>query len=121
MFGTVESDQLLSLLQKSKVLVSTSLYEGFGLSLIEALACGHHCIAFDVCAVREVLEPIDNQLTVQPRDVLALVQHATTFLSLNPKELQKKADEYRSAVIDQYSLEKSAQSLHRVYQQLSSS
>ena len=70
--GTVPEERLLSLLRQSSVLVSTSLYEGFGLSLVEALACGRPAVAFDGGAVREVLEPIDPSLVVALRDTGAL-------------------------------------------------
>lgn len=52
--GYVGEDELASLYARAKVLVLPSLYEGFGLPLAEAMACGTPCIASDDAALVEV-------------------------------------------------------------------
>ena len=52
--GYVSDDELLHLYRTCAVLVLPSLYEGFGLPLIEAMACGTPCIASDDPALLEV-------------------------------------------------------------------
>ena len=114
-FGTVEHDQLLALLRSSSTLMSTSLYEGFGLSLIEALACGRPAFAFDAGATGEVLQSIDPTLVVPVRDVSALVTRVESFLALPTEERVAKGQRYRSEVLARYSLKHSADALLALY------
>ncbi len=116
--GTVSDTEVTSLIQRSAVLVSTSLYEGFGLSLIEALACGRPAFAFDAGAVREVLSPIDPSLVVPLRDSGVLVQQVQEFLVLPSEERQKRGARYREEVMRRYSLDHSAEILGTLYQSI---
>lgn len=50
----VSDDELLRLYREAGALVLPSFYEGFGLSLLEAMACGAPCIASDDPALLEV-------------------------------------------------------------------
>lgn len=52
--GYVSDDELLALYRSVAVLALPSLYEGFGLPLLEAMACGTPCIASDDPALMEV-------------------------------------------------------------------
>jgi glycosyltransferase involved in cell wall biosynthesis len=116
--GTVPEETLLRVLQKSKVLVSTSLYEGFGLSMIEALACGRPAFVFDAGATGEVLHDIDPSLLSPIRNVDHLVQNICLFLRLSQTEQQRRGEEYRRAVREHYSLQHSAACLRRFYASL---
>lgn len=114
-FGMVQHDELISLMQRSATLLSTSLYEGFGLSLIESLACGRPAFAFDGGAVREVLQPIDENLVVPLRDVSVLVDRVTSFLQLPESERLERGGRYRKAVLEKYSLARSSTMLSELY------
>ncbi len=114
--GTVPHERLVSIIRRSKVLISTSLYEGFGLSLIEALACGRPVVAFDSGAVREVLQPIEERLVVPRRDVAAMVERVREFADIS----QERQEELRRKTLDLYSLEKSAVALQELYARVQS-
>lgn len=116
--GTVEPHQLVELLRISATLISTALYEGFGLALIEALSCGRPAFAFAGGAVAEVLDPIDPTLLVEPRDSQKLARLIIEFLELNPEERQARGQRYRREVVDRYSLERTASGLRRLYQKV---
>ncbi|MBT5237314.1 glycosyltransferase family 4 protein [Candidatus Peregrinibacteria bacterium] len=118
MFGMIEQDQLVSLVQDSKTLVLTALYEGFGLSIIEALSTGRPPFPFDVGAVREVLRPIDETLISSRRDSNAVATKILQYLSLSEEERMSRGQKYRDAVLQEYSIEKAGQSLEGLYNKL---
>ncbi|MEI8229655.1 MAG: glycosyltransferase family 4 protein [Candidatus Peregrinibacteria bacterium] len=117
-FGTVDQMTIISLMQRSAVLLSTSLYEGFGLSLIEALACGRPAFAFDGGAVGEVLRVIDPVLVIPLRSVNILIDRALWYIHLSPEESRRRGTNYRQSVLHLYSLKKSADTLARLYTSL---
>lgn len=113
--GTVDQATVRSLVQRSSVLISTSLYEGFGLSLIEALACGRPAFAFGGGAVSEVLKGIDPPLVVPVRDTETLVSRVDAFLRLSEKERLERGKQYREAVLRLYPLQDASVTLRNLY------
>ena len=67
--GPVSEDRVLALYRGAMALVYPSLYEGFGLPLIEAMACGTPVIASHAASIPEVLGGAG--LLLDPRDVSA--------------------------------------------------
>ena len=65
--GFVDDADLPALYAAADVFVYVSLYEGFGLPLLEAMACGTPVIASNVSSLPEVVG--DVGLQVDPRDV----------------------------------------------------
>jgi glycosyltransferase involved in cell wall biosynthesis len=63
--GRVSEDDKLALMQGAAVYVTPSLYEGFGLPVIEAMACGIPVIAANRTSLLEIVE--NNGLLVEPR------------------------------------------------------
>lgn len=68
--GRVEPEHLVRLYQAARVFAYPSLYEGFGLPPLEAMACGVPVVASDVSSLPEVVG--DAGLLVDPRDAGAL-------------------------------------------------
>ena len=50
----VERDDLVSLIQGAGALLQPSIYEGFGLPIVEAMACGCPVVATDIPPFREI-------------------------------------------------------------------
>ena len=72
--GHICDDDLAALYSGARAVVTASRDEGFGLSAVEALACGTPVVACEVRALREVL---DGRVTfVPPGDVGALIAAA---------------------------------------------
>ncbi len=67
--GSVSDDLLLSLYRCASALVYPSLYEGFGLPVLEAMACGTPVIASRAASIPEVAG--DAALLLDPTDVPA--------------------------------------------------
>ena len=68
--GFADDDDLPSIYSMAKVFVYPSLYEGFGLPVLEAMACGVPVITSDVPSLREVAG--EAAVLVDPRNVQAM-------------------------------------------------
>ena len=67
--GSVAPDDLLWLYRACRLYLNPSLYEGFGLPVLEAMACGAPCLVADTSSLPEIAG--DAALLVPPRDVEA--------------------------------------------------
>ena len=70
--GHVEDDELPALYSAARALVFPSLYEGFGLPALEAMACGTPVIASNTTGLAEAVG--DAGLTVDPRSAEELAE-----------------------------------------------
>lgn len=89
--GYVSSDELASFYRGATAFVSPSLFEGFGLPVVEAMACGCPVIATKIPAVEEIVG--DAALLVAPTKERELVD-ALLVISQDKKlrsDLSKKA------------------------------
>jgi glycosyltransferase involved in cell wall biosynthesis len=84
--GYVDDQNLRALYSSCKVFVYPSLYEGFGLPPLEAMACGAPVIAGRIPAAVEVLK--DNACLVDPLDESALAKAISDVLE-NDNERQR--------------------------------
>ena len=69
--GSVPAEHLASLYRRAACLVYPSLYEGFGLPVLEAMACGCPVAASNVGAIPEIAR--DAAVLFDPTDVEAMV------------------------------------------------
>src|SRR6185503_12184334 len=72
LLGRLDDDRLLRVLQAARIFVYPSLYEGFGLPALEALACGVPTIVTRTSSLPEVVG--DAALLVDPHDPGELVE-----------------------------------------------
>jgi glycogen(starch) synthase len=70
--GHVEDAELLALFGSCDVYVTPTRYEGFGLTLLEAMAAGAPVVCADAPAANEILRDGENGLLVPPEDPASL-------------------------------------------------
>ena len=74
------TEELVRQYNRAQLLVSPSLYEGFGLPAAEALACGTPVIATTAGALPEIVEEGVSGLLVPPGDAASLANAIQTLL-----------------------------------------
>lgn len=92
--GFVDDEDLAALYSEASVFVCISLYEGFGLPLLEAMQCGLPVIASDVSSIPEIVG--DAGILVNPLDrdgicqaMLDLVDNGKLSHTLSEKGLER--------------------------------
>lgn len=70
--GFVPDEDLPFLMKKAYLFMMPSFYEGFGLPIIEAMACGVPAITSNLASMKEVAG--DNALLVDPRNIEMIFQ-----------------------------------------------
>ena len=83
--GQPDEATLVRLYNAADCLIAPSLYEGFGLTLLEAMACGTAVVTANVSAIPEVVG--DAAVLVDPMDVEAIAR-AVRRLHAHPDERQ---------------------------------
>jgi glycosyltransferase involved in cell wall biosynthesis len=78
LLGRIDDAELPTLLTAAGAFVYPSLYEGFGLPPLEAMACGTPCLVADGTAIPEVTG--DAALRVDPLDVADIARGLTRLL-----------------------------------------
>ncbi len=112
--GYVEEEDLPSLYSAAELFVYPSLYEGFGLPPLEAMACGVPVAASEAPPLPEILG--DAALFFPPRDVEAMA--SAMEKALQDGELRRKLREKGFARSSLFSWDKSARKLLEIYQRL---
>jgi len=112
--GYLDDEELRALYSSCKVFVYPSLYEGFGLPPLEAMACGAPVVASRIPALQETLA--DAAALVEPLDAGGLAESIIELL---------QSDERRRAVsaaglkhVAQYSWDKAAKQTYEVYEKV---
>jgi glycosyltransferase involved in cell wall biosynthesis len=72
--GFVGGEELVKQMQESDCLVLPSLFEGFGLVILEAMACGLPVIASPYSAAPELIRDGRDGFVLEPRDVENLAE-----------------------------------------------
>jgi glycosyltransferase involved in cell wall biosynthesis len=114
--GYVEEADLPACYQLAKVFVFPSVYEGFGLPPLEAMACGIPVISSNSSSLPEVVG--DGGLLVGPNDTQAWVTALTRVLT--DTELQRDLRKRALAQAQKFSWANAANEMKAVYQTLSS-
>ena len=86
--GKVSEDKKREVLSKSQIFVMPSLQEGFGIVLLEAMACGLPIIANDLPVFREIFTNGQNGYLVDVKDSEGLAKKIIELFRDEPKREQ---------------------------------
>jgi glycosyltransferase involved in cell wall biosynthesis len=117
---SLSTEELVREYNRAHVLVSPSLYEGFGLPAVEALACGTPVVATTVGAFPQIVEAGASGLLVAPADASALTEALRTLLD-DPARCRTMGAAGARRVRERFSWRRSAEQMAAIYEQIAGS
>ena len=102
-------------LSRHQVFVLSTHYEGIGLAVIEAMACGCACIATDVVGVQELIEHGVTGLLVPENDPQALA-NAVAELLAHPEQAESMGQRARTRAMTAHSHHLMQERYHQLVQ-----
>jgi len=115
--GVVETERVPELINQSCIFIYPSREEPFGLSIIEAMACGVPVVTTNVFGPSEIITNELDGLVVNPNDVRALAEAIRTLL--NNKQLRMKIGlQGRTTVEKRFDINQHLENLISIYQDL---
>lgn len=115
--GSVPHLELPEYYRNADVLINPSLYEAFGMTLVESMACQLPVIATRVGGMVEIVEDGKNGLLVEPDSVSDLTR-AILDLLLNEDLRKTMGIAARKRAVEHFSYEMTAKSLRQCYTHL---
>jgi glycosyltransferase involved in cell wall biosynthesis len=106
--GSCNDEELHSLLNSSRVFIFPSLFEGWGIAVAEALACGLPVVAYDIPALREVFGDCRSVFLVPVKSLEGMTAAVLDLLDASENEFSELRH-YSQSYSRQFSWEKVAQ------------
>ncbi|MEM1659049.1 MAG: glycosyltransferase family 4 protein [Candidatus Jordarchaeales archaeon] len=114
--GYIPPKELPALYSAAEVFVSPSLCEPFGITLLEAMACGTAVVSTYTGGIPEFVKPMENGILVDAHSPDQLA-YAITLL-LQDEELRRRlAENGRKTVEKEFTWEKTARETLKVYEE----
>jgi glycosyltransferase involved in cell wall biosynthesis len=114
--GRVSTEELVRLYNQATLVVSPSLYEGFGLPAAEAMSCGRPILATTGGAFPEVVDHGQTGWLVPPADSRALADAIRMLLGA-PDLRERLGRAGRQAVLDRFNWTRAAHGVLDVYEE----
>lgn len=105
------------LMKSFDFLLVPSIWEGFGLVLIEAMAAGTACIASDVSSIPEIVQDNVNGLLVPPGDPNALAT-ATDRMIRDPELRNRLAHRGQQDVLEKFTIDRMLSAYEQLFDSL---
>lgn len=112
--GWISSEELVAIYNQATVYCQPSFYEGFGLPVLEAMACGCPVVCADNSSLREICG--QSALMVKTDTIYSIAQGLKTLLDSKAKqeELSQKGLKW----VGNFSWLKTAQKTYEIYQKV---
>ena len=114
--GYVSENDIAKYYNAADLFVYPSLYEGFGMPPLEAMACGTPVVTSNVTSLPEVVA--DSAITIDPHDIDAFVN--AMYDVLTDEKLREAMISRGLKRAQLFKWEKSAEEMRRIYEQLNS-
>ena len=115
--GKISHDRVPEMLNRFDVFVNPSLRESFGVSILEASACGLPVVASDTGGIPEVVVDKSTGLLVPPADSDA-IEKAISFFIENPTQINIFGNNGRKMVLEKFDWNKNLKSISLLYSAL---
>jgi len=115
--GAMDQVDIVKWYQKASIFILPSYWEGFPVTILEALACETPVIATPVGGVPEIVKDYETGILTPLNNPIALAQKIQYLLD-NAEVRKKFGREGRKQVIKHYSLDASVERLCRIYTQI---
>jgi len=79
--GRVSEDVKIKWMQRAWIIVSTSIIEGWGMTIIEAAACKTPAVAYNVPGLRDSVKHMETGILVEPGNIRLLAEAIIQLLS----------------------------------------
>jgi glycosyltransferase involved in cell wall biosynthesis len=118
--GQKNQDEVAKYCNKASIFILPSIdIEGFGIVLLEAMACKIPVIATDIVGVAREVRQNNCGIIVKPRDSLALAESIIKLLE-NPKLAKKMGENGRKLVESKYGWKSISKQIDSIYQGMTS-
>lgn len=112
--GYVSENDITKYYNAADLFVYPSLYEGFGMPPLEAMACGTPVVTSNVTSLPEVVA--DSAITIDPHDIDAFVD--AMYNVLTDEKLRETMISKGLKRAQLFNWERSAEEMRRIYEQL---
>ena len=115
--GELSAEKLARLLPGLSLLIAVPRYEGYGMTVLEAMACGVPVIASDTGNFAEFLDDGECGHLCETGDAAAVADLALRLLG-NPGERERISAAGRKRAVEHFSIEGEVDAISRVYEAL---
>jgi glycosyltransferase involved in cell wall biosynthesis len=113
----IPEEDLVSIINLAALCVHPSVREGFGLAVVEEMACGKPVVAFDTSAVPEIIDSGVDGILVAPGDSLGLTRSILALLD-DPELAKRMGEAARKKVESKFTWDVAAIQLKGLYERL---
>lgn len=110
----VERKEMPKFYQESDVFVSTSIAEGFQVSILEAMACGKPVVSTSHGGAEDIISP-ENGIIVKIRDYKSI---AEALINIKTGKFTYNSEIIRSTVVSQYGRKAFRKKISKIYDSL---
>jgi len=115
LLGQVSRSDCVAIVSEAKIFISSSIREGFGIALAEAMALGKPIVASDIGAYREIGDGSAIEY-FPPRDADELANRVKDLLN-SPQKMEQQAEQARE-IATRYRVENVANEYRSIYSNL---
>lgn len=113
--ATYETKELPELLNNVKVGIFPSYIEGFGLAIVEQLACGVPVVAYKVPGPIDILNPLDPSLLIEAGDTVKFSEKVIEILNMSDAAYENLSNKCKLRAKD-FLMSKIASDFIKVYE-----